>query len=66
MTRPLSLLAATDFSDPARHALERAAQLAASHPGARLTLKALEISAIVGENYLVTCHDRRAKLLAID
>ncbi len=38
MTRPLSLLAATDFSDPARHALERAAQLAASHPGARLTL----------------------------
>lgn len=38
MTRPPSLLAATDFSDPARHALERAAQLAASHPGARLTL----------------------------
>lgn len=33
-----SLLAATDFSDPARHALERAAQLAATHNGARLTL----------------------------
>lgn len=33
-----TLLAATDFSVPARHALERAAQLAASHPGARLTL----------------------------
>lgn len=38
MTASLSLLAATDFSDPARHALERAAQLAESHPGARLTL----------------------------
>ena len=38
MTASLSLLAATDFSDPARHALERAAQLAASHSGARLTL----------------------------
>lgn len=36
MTR--TLLAATDFSAPARHALERAARLAASHPGARLTL----------------------------
>jgi nucleotide-binding universal stress UspA family protein len=34
----LSLLAATDFSAPARHALERAAQLAAAHPGAQLTL----------------------------
>lgn len=33
-----TLLAATDFSAPARHALERAVQLAASHPGARLTL----------------------------
>ncbi len=33
-----SLLAATDFSAPARHALERAAQLAAAHPGAQLTL----------------------------
>ncbi len=33
-----SLLAATDFSAPARHALERAAQLAAAHPGARLVL----------------------------
>ena len=38
MTSSLSLLAATDFSAPARHALERAAQLAATHPGARLTL----------------------------
>jgi nucleotide-binding universal stress UspA family protein len=38
MTSSLSLLAATDFSAPARHALERAAQLAAAHPGARLTL----------------------------
>lgn len=38
MTSPLSLLAATDFSAPARHALERAAQLAAGHPGAQLTL----------------------------
>jgi len=34
----LSLLAATDFSAPARHALERAAQLAAAHAGAQLTL----------------------------
>lgn len=33
-----TLLAATDFSVPARHALERAAQLAASHPGTRLML----------------------------
>ena len=38
MTASLSLLAATDFSAPARHALERAAQLAAAHPGAQLTL----------------------------
>lgn len=38
MNPPPSLLAATDFSVPARHALERAAQLAAAHPGARLTL----------------------------
>jgi len=38
MTASLSLLAATDFSTPARHALERAAQLAAAHPGARFTL----------------------------
>ncbi|HJX58373.1 MAG TPA: universal stress protein, partial [Thiobacillus sp.] len=38
MTSSLSLLAATDFSAPARHALERAAQLAAAHPGAQLTL----------------------------
>jgi len=36
MTR--TLLAATDFSAPARHALERAAQLAAANEGARLTL----------------------------
>ena len=36
MTR--TLLAATDFSTPARHALERAAQLAQRHPDARLTL----------------------------
>lgn len=33
-----TLLAATDFSAPARHALERAAQLAQMHPDARLTL----------------------------
>jgi nucleotide-binding universal stress UspA family protein len=38
VSSPLSLLAATDFSAPARHALERAAQLAAAHPGAQLTL----------------------------
>jgi nucleotide-binding universal stress UspA family protein len=38
VTASLSLLAATDFSAPARHALERAAQLAATHPGAQLTL----------------------------
>ena len=38
MTQPRTLLAATDFSAPARHALERAAQLAEAHPGARLTL----------------------------
>ena len=38
MNSSLSLLAATDFSAPARHALERAAQLAAAHPGAHLTL----------------------------
>lgn len=36
MTR--TLLAATDFSAPARHALERAAQLAEATPGAQLTL----------------------------
>lgn len=34
----LTLLAATDFSAPARHTVERAAQLAHAHPGARLTL----------------------------
>lgn len=33
-----TLLAATDFSAPARHALERAAMLAQAHPDARLTL----------------------------
>jgi nucleotide-binding universal stress UspA family protein len=38
VTASLSLLAATDFSAPARHALERAAQLASAHAGARLTL----------------------------
>lgn len=38
MTSSLTLLATTDFSAPARHALERAAQLAAAHPGAQLTL----------------------------
>lgn len=38
MTASLSLLAATDFSAPARHALERAAQLAGTHAGAQLTL----------------------------
>lgn len=38
MITPPRLLAATDFSDPARHAVERAAQLAEAHPGARLTL----------------------------
>jgi nucleotide-binding universal stress UspA family protein len=38
VTSSFSLLAATDFSAPARHALERAAQLAAAHPGAQLTL----------------------------
>ena len=37
MTQAKTLLAATDFSTPARHALERAAQLAAAHPGSRLT-----------------------------
>lgn len=38
MTQIQMLLAATDFSDPARHALERAAQLASTHNGSRLTL----------------------------
>jgi len=38
VTSSLSLLAATDFSAPARHALERAAQLAATHSCAQLTL----------------------------
>ncbi|HEY9098108.1 MAG TPA: universal stress protein [Thiobacillus sp.] len=38
MTQTRTLLAATDFSGPARHALERAAQLAAAHSDARLTL----------------------------
>jgi nucleotide-binding universal stress UspA family protein len=38
MTQAKTLLAATDFSAPARHALERAARLAEHHPGARLTL----------------------------
>ncbi|MFP5418234.1 MAG: universal stress protein [Gammaproteobacteria bacterium] len=38
MPRTRTLLAATDFSAPARHALERAAQLAQMHPDTRLTL----------------------------
>jgi len=38
VTASLAILATTDFSAPARHALERAAQLAAAHPGAQLTL----------------------------
>lgn len=38
MTQASTLLAATDFSAPARHALERAAQLAQTRPGAGLTL----------------------------
>lgn len=47
MTR--TLLAATDFSAPARHALERAAQLAAATEGSRLTL-AHVLSASVLDN----------------
>lgn len=38
MTETRTLLAATDFSAPARHALERAALIAQAHPEARLTL----------------------------
>ncbi|MES2370614.1 MAG: universal stress protein [Pseudomonadota bacterium] len=38
MTQARTLLAATDFSAPARHALERAAQLVQTHPGAGLIL----------------------------
>lgn len=38
MPQARTLLAATDFSAPARHALERAAQLAQMHPDSRLTL----------------------------
>jgi nucleotide-binding universal stress UspA family protein len=38
MTQTRTLLAATDFSAPARHALERAALLAQAHSDARLTL----------------------------
>src|SRR5512143_372743 len=38
MPQVKTLLAATDFSAPARHALERAAQLAQMHTDARLTL----------------------------
>ncbi len=38
MTQTRTLLAATDFSAPARHALERAALLAQAHPEASLTL----------------------------
>ncbi len=38
MTPTRTLLAATDFSAPARHALERAALLAQAHPAASLTL----------------------------
>src|SRR3569623_2131484 len=38
MTQARTQLAATDFSAPARHALERAAQLAHTRPGAGLTL----------------------------
>lgn len=38
MTRTRTLLAATDFSTPARHALERAALFAQAHPDASLTL----------------------------
>ncbi len=38
MTQTRTILAATDFSAPARHALERAALLAQAHPAATLTL----------------------------
>jgi nucleotide-binding universal stress UspA family protein len=38
MPQTHTLLAATDFSAPARHALERAAQLAQMHPDARMAL----------------------------
>ena len=38
MPQAHTLLAATDFSAPARHALERAAQLAQMHPDARMAL----------------------------
>ena len=38
MPQGKKLLAATDFSTPARHALERDALLVQGHPGARLTL----------------------------
>lgn len=51
MTPKPSLLAATDFSDPARHALERAAQLASAHNGARLTL-----THVISSSMLVRLH----------
>jgi len=38
MTQSRKILAATDFSAPARHALERAAQLAQAHPDTQLIL----------------------------
>jgi nucleotide-binding universal stress UspA family protein len=38
MTLHRTVLAATDFSAPARHALERAVQLGAAHPGSALML----------------------------
>ena len=47
MTSSLSLLATTDFSAPARHALERAARLASARPGAQLTLAHVVSSSIV-------------------
>jgi len=51
MTQARTLLAATDFSAPARHALERAAQLAQTRPGAGLTL-----AHIVSESALGALH----------
>lgn len=49
MPQARTLLAATDFSAPARHALERAAQLAHMHPDARLLLAHVVSTSALGK-----------------
>jgi nucleotide-binding universal stress UspA family protein len=57
MTHTRTLLAVTDFSAPARRALERAAQLAEAHRGARLTLAHVASRSALDSLHRLLSHD---------